>query len=142
MLSEQSGVVRSMPGEAFIRKLPSFRSLSWELKPGDYAHKTIDCFTRYFIYALRHLCLLFCFCFLSFLFLSLPFLPLFISYFKVNVSYPHSSIPSLTLSPSLTNPPSFILFPYLPLLFLLPSPTLPHTRLPLIRHFFVINPNF
>ena len=46
MLTEQSGVVRGMPGEALIRSLPSFRSLSWELKPGDYAHKTIDCFTR------------------------------------------------------------------------------------------------
>ena len=46
MLTEQSGVVRGTPGETVIRKLSSFRSLSWEVKPGDYASKTIDCFTR------------------------------------------------------------------------------------------------
>eukprot|EP00596_Hydrurales_sp_CCMP1899_P000255 CAMPEP_0119051766 /NCGR_PEP_ID=MMETSP1177-20130426/73276_1 /TAXON_ID=2985 /ORGANISM="Ochromonas sp, Strain CCMP1899" /LENGTH=963 /DNA_ID=CAMNT_0007031083 /DNA_START=116 /DNA_END=3007 /DNA_ORIENTATION=- len=46
MLTEQSGVVRTTPGDAFIRQLSSFRSLSWEIKPGDYAAKTIDCFTR------------------------------------------------------------------------------------------------
>jgi hypothetical protein len=46
MLSEQCGVVRSTPGDGFIKKLPSFRSLSWEIKPGDWIPKTIDCFTR------------------------------------------------------------------------------------------------
>ena len=47
MLTEVSGVVRGTPGEIVIRKLSSsFRSLSWEVKPGDYAFKTIDCFTR------------------------------------------------------------------------------------------------
>ncbi|RYH31113.1 ATP-grasp domain-containing protein [archaeon] len=46
MVSRYGGIVRSLPGEEAIRKLPSFRSMSWEVKPGDYAHKTIDCFTR------------------------------------------------------------------------------------------------
>jgi biotin carboxylase len=46
MVSMMGGVVRSMPGEEVIRKLPSFRSMSWDVKPGDYAPKTIDCFTR------------------------------------------------------------------------------------------------
>ena len=40
------GVVRAFPGEAKIRALPSFRRLLWEVAIGDYAHKTIDCFTR------------------------------------------------------------------------------------------------
>jgi hypothetical protein len=35
------------PNYAYITPfLPPFRSLSWEIKPGDYAAKTIDCFTR------------------------------------------------------------------------------------------------
>jgi biotin carboxylase len=46
MVSRNGGIVRSLPGDAAIRKLPSFRSLNWEVKPGDYCHKTIDCFTR------------------------------------------------------------------------------------------------
>lgn len=46
MVSRYGGIVRSLPGDAAIRKLPSFRSLNWEVKPGDYCHKTIDCFTR------------------------------------------------------------------------------------------------
>lgn len=46
MVSRNGGIVRSLPGDAEIRKLPSFRSLNWEVKPGDYCHKTIDCFTR------------------------------------------------------------------------------------------------
>lgn len=46
MVNRQGGIVRSLPGEAVIRSLPSFRSLSWEIKPGDYAPVTIDCFTR------------------------------------------------------------------------------------------------
>jgi biotin carboxylase len=46
MVSRFSGIVRSLPGEAFIRSLPSFRSISWEVKPGEFVHKTIDCFTR------------------------------------------------------------------------------------------------
>jgi hypothetical protein len=29
------GVVRSTPGEEVIRKLPSFRSMSWDIKPGE-----------------------------------------------------------------------------------------------------------
>lgn len=40
------GVVRGMPGEEIIRQLPSFRSISWEVKPGEYMPVTIDCFTR------------------------------------------------------------------------------------------------
>ncbi len=46
MVSRHGGIVRSLPGEEAIRKLPSFRCLSWDVKPGDYCHKTIDCFTR------------------------------------------------------------------------------------------------
>lgn len=46
MVSRYGGIVRSLPGEEAIRKLPSFRSLSWDVKPGDYCSKTIDCFTR------------------------------------------------------------------------------------------------
>lgn len=46
MVSRYGGIVRSLPGEEAIRKLPSFRSINWEVKPGDYCHKTIDCFTR------------------------------------------------------------------------------------------------
>lgn len=46
MVSRYGGIVRALPGDAAIRKLPSFRSISWEVKPGDYCHKTIDCFTR------------------------------------------------------------------------------------------------
>jgi biotin carboxylase len=45
-VNRKSGVVRAFPGESIIRGLPSFRSISWELKPGDYAPVTIDCFTR------------------------------------------------------------------------------------------------
>lgn len=40
------GIIRGIPGDAAIRALPSFRGISWECKPGDYIHKTIDCFTR------------------------------------------------------------------------------------------------
>lgn len=46
MVSRQCGVVRSLPGDALIRALPSFRGITWEIKTGDFAHKTIDCFTR------------------------------------------------------------------------------------------------
>jgi len=46
MVSRQGGIVRALPGESVIRKLASFRSLSWEIKPGDYCPVTIDCFTR------------------------------------------------------------------------------------------------
>jgi len=46
MLTEQCGVVRALVGEPFLRALPSFRSLSWEVQPGQWIPKTIDCFTR------------------------------------------------------------------------------------------------
>ena len=46
MLTEQCGVVRALRGEAFLRALPSFRSLHWEVQPGNWIPKTIDCFTR------------------------------------------------------------------------------------------------
>ena len=46
MVSRHSGIVRSMPGEAAIRALPSFRGIAWEVKPGDFISRTIDCFTR------------------------------------------------------------------------------------------------
>ena len=34
--NRKGGVVRSFPGEEIIRKLKSFSSISWEVKPGDY----------------------------------------------------------------------------------------------------------
>lgn len=46
MVSRFGGIVRSLPGDEAIRKLPSFRGINWEVKPGDYISKTIDCFTR------------------------------------------------------------------------------------------------
>ncbi len=46
MVSRHSGVVRSLPGDATIRGLTSFRGIHWEIKPGDFISKTIDCFTR------------------------------------------------------------------------------------------------
>jgi len=46
MVSRMGGVIRAIPGDKVIRALPSFRSINWEVKPGDYVSKTIDCFTR------------------------------------------------------------------------------------------------
>lgn len=46
MVSRYGGIVRSLPGDEKIRKFASFRSMNWEIKPGDYCPKTIDCFTR------------------------------------------------------------------------------------------------
>lgn len=46
MVSRHSGIVRALPGDEKIRKLPSFRSIGWEVKPGEYIPRTIDCFTR------------------------------------------------------------------------------------------------
>lgn len=46
IVSRRGGVVRALPGDAIIRRLPSFRRISWEVKPGDYIPQTIDCFTR------------------------------------------------------------------------------------------------
>ena len=38
--------MRALSGDAVIRSLPSFRSVHWEIKPGDYCAVTKDCFTR------------------------------------------------------------------------------------------------
>lgn len=46
MCCRHNGIVRGFPGEAALKAMPSFRSVSWECKPGDYIVKTIDCFTR------------------------------------------------------------------------------------------------
>ena len=46
MVNYRGGIVRSLAGEKKIRALESFRSISWEVKPGNYAPMTIDCFTR------------------------------------------------------------------------------------------------
>lgn len=46
LVSRNSGIVRSLPGDDFIRNLPSFRTMNWEVKPGDFIAKTIDCYTR------------------------------------------------------------------------------------------------
>lgn len=42
-----AGMVRSMDSATkFIQALPSFKKIEWQLKPGDYAALTVDCFTR------------------------------------------------------------------------------------------------
>ena len=46
LVNYRGGIVRSLKGEPKIRALESFRSISWEVKPGEYAPITIDCFTR------------------------------------------------------------------------------------------------
>ncbi|CAM9358694.1 unnamed protein product, partial [Ectocarpus fasciculatus] len=46
LVSRHAGLVRSLPGDAVIRSLPSFRAVSWEIHPGDFCPMTIDCFTR------------------------------------------------------------------------------------------------
>ena len=54
--SRYGGIVRGFPGEPKIRALPSFRSMSWEVSIGDYAPKTVDCFTRPGCVQLVHEC--------------------------------------------------------------------------------------
>jgi hypothetical protein len=39
MVSRHGGIIRKLIGDAFIRALPSFRSLTWDVKPGDYISK-------------------------------------------------------------------------------------------------------
>lgn len=46
LVSRHSGIVRGFPGESKVRALPSFRSMKWECKIGQFIPKTIDCFTR------------------------------------------------------------------------------------------------
>jgi biotin carboxylase len=46
LVNYRGGIVRSLKGETKIRAYESFRSISWETKPGDYMPITIDCFTR------------------------------------------------------------------------------------------------
>ena len=46
VVSRHAGVVRSLRGDAMIRRLPSFRHISWEVHVGDFCPLTIDCFTR------------------------------------------------------------------------------------------------
>lgn len=46
LVSRNGGIIRRLPGDAAIHLLPSFRSVSWDVKPGEYIAKTIDCFTR------------------------------------------------------------------------------------------------
>jgi len=46
MVARASGIVRKLTGDAFIRSLPSFRQIHWDVKPGDFVKKTVDCFTR------------------------------------------------------------------------------------------------
>jgi biotin carboxylase len=43
-----------MPGEAVIRALPSFLSMSWEVHPGDFCSATVDMFTRPGVVQLVH----------------------------------------------------------------------------------------
>lgn len=46
MVSRHSGVIRALIGTDAIKAMPSFRSIKWECKVGDFMPKTIDCFTR------------------------------------------------------------------------------------------------
>jgi len=46
LVTHESGVLRSFVGEVLVRALPSFRSITWNVQPNDFLHKTIDCFTR------------------------------------------------------------------------------------------------
>lgn len=46
LVSRHGGIVRGFPGEPLIKKLASFRTLNWEVKPGEYCPITIDCFSR------------------------------------------------------------------------------------------------
>ncbi len=46
MVNRHGGIIRALKGEKKIKALESFRFLSWEVKVGDYAPATIDCFTR------------------------------------------------------------------------------------------------
>ena len=39
MVSRHGGIIRRLTGDAFIRSLTSFRSLTWDVKPGDYISK-------------------------------------------------------------------------------------------------------
>lgn len=39
LVSRNGGIIRRLIGDAFIRQLPSFRSLTWDVKPGDYISK-------------------------------------------------------------------------------------------------------
>lgn len=34
-MARDSGIVRKLTGDAFIRSLPSFRQLHWDVKPGE-----------------------------------------------------------------------------------------------------------
>lgn len=45
MVSRHGGIIRKLIGDAFIRALPSFRSVTWDVKPGDYISKvrTVTC---------------------------------------------------------------------------------------------------
>lgn len=45
LVNRQSGIIRSI-NDTRIRALPSFFRITFDVKPGDYAHKTHDCFTR------------------------------------------------------------------------------------------------
>ena len=42
MVSRNGGIIRKLIGDAFIRALPSFRSLTWDVKPGYYISKVRD----------------------------------------------------------------------------------------------------
>lgn len=46
IVAYNGGIVRSFPGDPIIRALPSFRTISWDAKIGEYWPITIDCFTR------------------------------------------------------------------------------------------------
>jgi hypothetical protein len=55
MVSRNGGIIRRLIGDAFIRQLPSFRSLTWDVKPGDYISK-VRCATLRIVYARVCMC--------------------------------------------------------------------------------------
>jgi len=46
LVSRQNGVIRAIPGKNEIAQLPSFSQMDWQVSPGGFVKKTIDCFTR------------------------------------------------------------------------------------------------
>lgn len=62
MVSRNGGIIRRLIGDAFIRQLPSFRSLTWDVKPGDYISKVLYSYERAGVVALLHCVSLFVVC--------------------------------------------------------------------------------
>ena len=46
LVSRQNGLIRAVPGKQTIAQLASFKQMDWQVAPGGFVKKTIDCFTR------------------------------------------------------------------------------------------------